>query len=133
MAVVRKAERNVASVKRGDRKIPAVALSLKRVLARTLREQMRESDTSIQEVARRLGTGRTSVRRILDESNVSITLDTIARVADVVGIEIKLVARPMSPAKLNQLAARLPGTRGSRAKKIEDALVAGFYGNASSA
>ncbi len=108
-------------------KKPAAILA-KQTLVRALRAGMERSNESIQSLARRMGTGRTSVRRLLDESNTSITLATMIKAADAVGLEIELTARQMKPAELKQLAARLPGANSRNAAKLEDQIVAGFYG-----
>lgn len=104
------------------------AIQAKKALARALRAEMRLNQESIQSVAKRLGTGRTSVRRILDESNTSITLSTMSKAAAAVGLEIVLATRKMSPARLKSLAARLPGAGKTHATELEDQIVAGFYG-----
>ena len=72
----------------------ATALAIKRVLAWEFNEAMRKTDVSQAEMARRMGTSRAVVRRLLDESDPSVTLATISRAATALGrnMRIKLAA-----------------------------------------
>ena len=89
---------------------------------------MRQNNERIQSLARRLGTGRTSVRRILDQDNTSITLGSMSRAAAAVGLEVVLTTRKMSPTQLGRLAAKLPGADKEQVAALEEQIVAGFYG-----
>lgn len=104
------------------------AAKVKKSLAMALRAEMRQNNESIQSLARRLGTGRTSVRRILDKDNTSITLGTMSRAATAIGLEVVLTTRKMSPAQLGRLAAKLPVADKEQAAALEEQIVAGFYG-----
>jgi len=103
-------------------------VDLKRSLAASILEKMAQDDLSISALAERMGTGRTAVRRILDAKNTSITFRSMSRAAQAVGLQIKLIAEPMSPADLGKLAHRLAKTK-SRAEsaKLKARITEGFY------
>ena len=61
------------------------AVAIKRVLAWQLQQAMQEQQKTKQSVARQLHTSRSQLDRLLDPRNVSVTLDTIARVAKALG------------------------------------------------
>lgn len=61
------------------------ASAIKFKLARELDKAMRTHSITKAEVARRLKTSRTNVDRLLDPDNTSITLNTMARVANLLG------------------------------------------------
>jgi len=113
---------------RSSHRADMAAASMKKTLAKSLRAEMARSNTSIQAIAKRLGTGRTSVRRILDESNTSITLSTISKAAAALGLVVVLEAKRLPPSELGRLASKLPGASASHAARIENEIVAGFYG-----
>lgn len=56
------------------------------------------ADLSQVELAERLQTSRTQVRRLLDPHNTSITLSTLQRAADVVGHRLIIGFEPLSRA-----------------------------------
>ena len=66
------------------------AAALKKVIATALAQTMRRKHLSVTELARRLGTSRAAVNRVLDESNSSITLHTLTRAASAAGCRLKL-------------------------------------------
>jgi antitoxin HicB len=61
------------------------AVAIKRVLAWQLQQAMREQQKTKQAVAQHLHTSRSQLDRLLDPRNVSVTLDTMARVAKALG------------------------------------------------
>ncbi len=61
------------------------AVAIKRVLAWQLEEAMRKQQKTKQALARQLHTSRSQLDRLLDPSNVSVTIDTITRAARVLG------------------------------------------------
>lgn len=67
--------------------------AIKFMLAQELQKAMHEQRISKSEMAKRLHTSRTGVDRLLDPENTSVTLNTLARVATVLGkrIEFALV------------------------------------------
>jgi DNA-binding Xre family transcriptional regulator len=66
------------------------AAALKKVIAAALSERMKRKHLSVTTLARRLGTSRAAVNRVLDEHNTSITLHTLTRAAAIVGCRLKL-------------------------------------------
>ena len=65
----------------------------KAVLAWQIRQELEKSATSKSEFARRLGTSRSQVDRLLDPDNDAVTLETLNRAAEVLGkaVSIRLV------------------------------------------
>lgn len=63
----------------------STALAIKRVLAWEFSEAMRTADVSQAEMARRMGTSRAVVRRLLDATDPSVTLATLSRAATALG------------------------------------------------
>lgn len=59
--------------------------ALKRVLAWQIEEARRQHDLSKSEVASRMGTSRSQLERILDPTNVAVSLETLDRAARAVG------------------------------------------------
>ncbi len=105
--------------------------AMKRVLARTLRRKIAADGISISQFARKIGTGRTAVRRILDEGNFSITLQTMNRAAQVLGYRLVLTALPMTPRELGTLARAMVTARSeSTARRLKSGIMSGFYGDA---
>jgi len=78
-------------------------IAIKRSLTASIQKKMAQDKLSIRALAARMGTGRTAVRRILDAKNTSITFRSMSRVAQAVGLQIKLIAEPMSPDDLGKL------------------------------
>jgi antitoxin HicB len=69
------------------------ASAIKFKIARELEKAMKEQDISKAEIAKRLKTSRTSVDRLLDPDNTSITLNTMAKVASFLGKRIEFALR----------------------------------------
>src|ERR1700722_72509 len=61
------------------------AVAIKRVLAWQLEQAMRQQQKTKQAMAKQLHTSRSQLDRLLDPSNVSVTLDTITRAARALG------------------------------------------------
>ena len=59
----------------------AEAAAVKRVVAFQIQEMMEKKDISKTELAKRMNTSRSSLDRLLDPDNVSITLQTLERAA----------------------------------------------------
>jgi antitoxin HicB len=66
------------------------ANALKHVIAAALAQRMEKMDLTISELAKQLGTSRAAVNRILDPLNTSLTLNTLAKTAAVLGCKVKL-------------------------------------------
>ena len=107
---------------------PAPDLEFKRSLIQSIHKKMQEERLSISALAQRMGTGRTAVRRILDARNTSITFRSMSRAASAVGLKIKLVVEPMTPAELAKLASQLAKSKnGDEARKLAGMITEGFY------
>ena len=108
-------------------------LRIKRQLARSLRSKINRDRINISSLAKQIGTGRTAIRRVLDDKNTSITLSTMHKTARALGLRLVLEARPMTPAELGATAAQMVEAKTeTEAKKFKTRLVDGFYGNAPS-
>ncbi|MBI5039801.1 MAG: XRE family transcriptional regulator [Gammaproteobacteria bacterium] len=66
----------------------AQAMAIKRVLATQVTTAMREQGITKAELAKRLRTSRAQLDRLLDPDNASVTLQTIGRVAQLLGKRI---------------------------------------------
>jgi len=69
------------------------ASAIKFKIARELEKIMSERNISKAEIARQLNTSRTGVDRLLDPENTSITLNTMAKVAHLLGKRIEFALR----------------------------------------
>ena len=69
------------------------ASAIKFKIARELAKAMSRRKLSKSEIARRLRTSRTGVERLLDPQNTSITLGTMAKVANLLGKRIEFALR----------------------------------------
>jgi transcriptional regulator with XRE-family HTH domain len=68
----------------------AEAVAIKRVIAWQIETLMSEEGLSKSEMARRMGTSRSALERLLDPSNPSVTLLTIKRAARALGKKVRL-------------------------------------------
>lgn len=70
------------------------AFAAKRAIARQIAQEMKRADISQSELARRMGTSRSAVKRLLDPANPSVTLSTLERAASAVGkrLKVRLIA-----------------------------------------
>lgn len=68
----------------------ATAVAIKRVLAWEIQRAMDSAGVSQAEMARRMKTSRAVVRRLLDDSDPSVTLATISRAAFALGKQVRL-------------------------------------------
>lgn len=66
------------------------AVAVKRVIALQLIELMRVKNLTKSQLARRMGTSRSSLERLLDPDNASVTLLTLERAAKALGTRIKI-------------------------------------------
>ncbi len=103
-------------------------VEIKRSLTASIQKKMAQDNLSISALAERIGTGRTAVRRILDAKNTSITFRSMSRAAQAVGLQIKLIAEPMSPDDLGKLAHRLAKSKSrTKSAKLAAEITEGFY------
>lgn len=72
----------------------AEAVAIKRVLAYQVQKQLEKKHITKLQMAKRMQTSRSSLDRLLDPTNTSITLRTLVKIAHVLGrkIEFSLVA-----------------------------------------
>lgn len=68
----------------------ATAVAVKRVVAYQLEQKMSESKLSKTEMARRMDTSRSSLNRLLDPENASVTLHTLQSAVQVLGGKLKI-------------------------------------------
>jgi predicted XRE-type DNA-binding protein len=69
------------------------AAAIKFKITLELEKAMKERKMSKAEIAQRLKTSRTAVDRLLDPENTSITLNTMAKVANLLGKRIEFALR----------------------------------------
>jgi hypothetical protein len=91
------------------------AVAIKRVLAWELSREMERQQKTKQTMARELRTSRSQLDRLLDPSNVSVSLDTMTRAAQVLGksLVIRIHNRKETgekPARASR-AAKIPPAR----------------------
>lgn len=72
-------------------------LAVKKILALQLQTEMQRLNISKLQMARRMKTSRSALERLLDESNGSVTLDTMNRAAAAIGkyVRIEFSNRPL--------------------------------------
>lgn len=66
------------------------AVATKRVIAFQIAREMESAQISQSELARRMNTSRSTVERLLDPTNPSVTLQTLERAASAVGKRLKV-------------------------------------------
>jgi predicted XRE-type DNA-binding protein len=70
--------------------VAAHAVAVKRTLASQIERAMNDNRLTKAEKARRMGTSRSQINRLLDPDSESVTLDTLARAAQAVGRRVKM-------------------------------------------
>jgi len=68
----------------------AESVAIKRVIAHQIAQMMEEQGISKAEMARRMGTSRSSLDRLLDPENSSVTLQTLERAARALGKRLRV-------------------------------------------
>jgi DNA-binding phage protein len=74
------------------------AAAIKKVIAALIEKAMTEAPITKTEMARRMGTSRTQLDRLLDPSNPSVTLATLVRAASAIGKRISFSIEENLPA-----------------------------------
>lgn len=69
----------------------ATNYAVKRVLAWQVEQAMREQGITKVEMARRMGTSRAHLNKLLDPENDKVQLDTVQRAAAAIGRSVRLV------------------------------------------
>jgi hypothetical protein len=106
-----------------------LASQLKEILAFGVRKKLEEDNISISTFARRIRTGRISIRRLLDPKNTAITLRTMTKAAYALGLDMTLSVRPRPLDDLIPLAEKYASTKDdAEAARLEDQFIAGYYG-----
>ncbi|GHU11894.1 Fis family transcriptional regulator [Betaproteobacteria bacterium] len=72
--------------------------AIKKVVASMIERAMVETSITKSEMARRMGTSRAQLDRLLDPENPSVTLATIARAGRAIGKKISIRFEDMQPA-----------------------------------
>lgn len=67
-----------------------VAAAIKRVLAWQLAQAMAKKQISKTEMAARMNTSRAVINRLLDDTDTSVTLATLARASVAIGVPLKV-------------------------------------------
>jgi len=68
----------------------ASAKAAKRALAWQLAQAMKEQNVTKASLARRMNTSRAQLDRLLDPENQSVTLKTLARAAEILGMRVQI-------------------------------------------
>lgn len=71
------------------------AAAIKRVLAYQIAQAMKKQGINQTEMARRMKTSRTVVRRLLDTEDTSVTLATLTRASMALGERLQLTLQPV--------------------------------------
>lgn len=66
------------------------AVAVKRVLAWQIEQEMKQKNLSKTEMARRMGTSRAALDRLLDPKNTSVTLQTLSKAAQTLGKRLQV-------------------------------------------
>ena len=106
-----------------------LALDFKKNLAGAFQEQMKAEQLNISTLARITKTNRKSVRRLLDCDDTSITLNTIAKTAEALGLEINVTVKRKPLASLASIAGKLAQTNNAKtAAQLKRRFIEGYYG-----
>ena len=68
----------------------ASATAMKRVLAYQIQQAMQQRQLSKTAMAQRMGTSRAALNRLLDPENNSVTLQTLERAAEAIGMRLRI-------------------------------------------
>lgn len=107
----------------------AAARRIKKTLADAIRRQMAAERLNTSTFARKINTERNALRRILDEGNTSITLNTMVKTAEALDLELTLSVKRLPLSKIDRLVGRLAATRNTqRASALKRRIFTGYYG-----
>src|SRR5262245_25999544 len=82
------------------------ALTRKKLLADALRKAMNAQNVTPAEMARRMGTSRPTVYRLLDPVEPGATLDTLERASSALGLDLEIRLVPRSRSKRRRSSGR---------------------------
>ena len=106
-----------------------MAFQAKKTLATALKQKLAVERMSISTFAKRIKTGRQSVRRLLDGKNTAITLNTMAKAAKALNLQFELSVRPLPLSKLEPIAKKYVETPDDKeAARREAEFMDGYYG-----
>ena len=74
------------------------AAAVKRALAEAFAEAMKEAKLSKVEMARRMGTSRSQLDRVLDPAYTAVQLDTLIKAASAVGRDLRISLKRLARA-----------------------------------
>jgi antitoxin HicB len=66
------------------------AVAVKRVIAYQIKEAMKQKRITKASLAKKMGTSRSALDRLLDPSNVSVSLKTLGKAASTLGKKLKI-------------------------------------------
>lgn len=108
-----------------------MAFRAKQTLATALKRKLANEKMSISSFAKKIKTGRQSVRRLLDGKNTSVTLNTMAKAAEALDLEFEVSVRPLPLSKLEPIAKKFVETSDKdEAARLEAEFMQGYYGKA---
>jgi len=93
------------------------ATALKRALAEAVEEAMKEGHLSKVEVARRMGTSRSQLDRVLDPTYTAVQLDTLMKAASAVGRDLGVSLRRIADTRPRGRQIRTPVAIRATAKR----------------
>ncbi len=67
----------------------STSLAIKRVIAWEFSQAMQKANVTQTEMAKRMGTSRAVVRRLLDETDLAVTLATLSKAATALGRDMR--------------------------------------------
>ncbi len=106
------------------------ALQLKKDLSAALRRKMTEDNVTIATFARKTKTGRNSVKRLLDARNTAVTLKTMTKAAQALGLKLSLTVEALPVARLDAIAKQMvDAPTKDEAERMKEAFLDGFYGS----
>ncbi len=106
------------------------ARDMKATLATALQGFMAASSLSVTAVADVVGCNRRIIQRLLNPTDLGITLHTLTRVTTALNLEPKLVVRQRPVAELNPLVARLAAAPNKASgDALRRQILEGFYGH----
>ncbi len=73
-----------------DLLIESELVAIKRLLAAQVEKAMRDKEMSKTKMAKKMGTSRMALERLLDSTNTSVTLHTLERAAHAVGKKLHI-------------------------------------------
>jgi antitoxin HicB len=85
--------------------------AIKRVLAWQLQQEMTRQQKTKRSMAVALKTSRSQLDRLLDPQNTAVSLDTLARAAQVLGKRLVLEIRDVQPSKVRSPSSNSPRTK----------------------